>query len=381
MADALSSQDLSSLIGSVYDCALDPGRWEHTLAAIRDALNCESAVLNLTDLDNNCFLVYRTVGIDPHWQQEQKKHLREIHARLVEHLASAPLDEPHVISRHISPAHREVSPYYQQCLRPQGLIDIMQYFLLYTSTRLASFSVARNDRQGVITEREIALGRLLLPHVRRAVTIGNVLDVQTIERARMAEALDALRCAVILTDGRGVILHANRSAEAMLKNGGPVQGTGRVLQAKFVPAAAELRGAIALAARDEASIGKKGFGIRLTAPEASPFFAHVLPLGGSELRSQLQPEAVAAVFIGVSADDEDGAETVATAFGLTKSEKRVLASILAGRTLNETATTLGIAATTAKTHLDNIFSKTGVTRQADLIRLGNALVPPTRPKV
>jgi len=42
---------------------------------------------------------------------------------------------------------------------------------------------------------------------------------------------------------------------------------------------------------------------------------------------------------------------------------------------------LDIAPSTAKTHLDNIFSKTGVTRQADLMRLGTGLVSPTRSKI
>jgi DNA-binding CsgD family transcriptional regulator len=65
---------------------------------------------------------------------------------------------------------------------------------------------------------------------------------------------------------------------------------------------------------------------------------------------------------------------------LTPAETRVLASLLAGRTLAETAVTLDIAPSTAKTHLDNIFSKTGVTRQADLMRLGTGLVPPTASK-
>jgi DNA-binding CsgD family transcriptional regulator len=54
----------------------------------------------------------------------------------------------------------------------------------------------------------------------------------------------------------------------------------------------------------------------------------------------------------------------------------VLARLLAGSTLAETATSLGVAPATAKTHLDNIFLKTGVTRQADLMRLGTRLVPP-----
>jgi DNA-binding CsgD family transcriptional regulator len=56
----------------------------------------------------------------------------------------------------------------------------------------------------------------------------------------------------------------------------------------------------------------------------------------------------------------------------------VLASLLAGRTLAETASALDIAATTAKTHLENIFSKTGVSRQAELMLLATRVAAPAR---
>jgi DNA-binding CsgD family transcriptional regulator/PAS domain-containing protein len=377
MTDKLSPQALSKLIGSIYDCALDPSRWEDTLGDIRDAFCCQTAVLALTDIRHNKFLIYRTVGIEPYWLEQQAKHLPENH-KLIEAFGTRPsIDEPNILLRHVPEAYRETSPYIQECLKPQGLVDIMEYILMRTPTRFAAFAVARHERQGFITEREIELGGLVLPHVRRAVTISNVLDARTIERSRMAEALDALRCAVVLTDARGAILYANSSAEHMLRDGGPVRAAGGLLQAGAPAAAAELRAAIRQAAEDESGIGKTGLAIRLTEPDMPPIFAHVLPLIGGDLRTRLQPEAAAAVFIGTG-DEHDGAETAAVAFGLTPAETRVLAILLAGRTLAETAATLGIASATAKTHLDHIFSKTGVTRQADLMRLGARLVPPTR---
>jgi DNA-binding CsgD family transcriptional regulator len=208
------------------------------------------------------------------------------------------------------------------------------------------------------------------------VTISKVLDVRTIERARMAEALDALRCAVVLTDEHGIILHSNRSAEHMLDHGTPVQSARGILQATASSAASELRSALSFAARNEARIGKTGLAIRLTEPEEPPIFAHVLPLTGSDFRTRLQPAAVAAMFIGAP-DEQDGADTVAAAFGLTPAEARVLASLFAGRTLVETAAMLRISRATAKTHLEHIFLKTGVTRQAELMRLWTELISPT----
>jgi hypothetical protein len=54
---------------------------------------------------------------------------------------------------------------------------------------------------------------------------------------------------------------------------------------------------------------------------------------------------------------------------------------LAIRLLAETAATLGITRPTAKTHLEHIFLKTGVTRQAELMRLWTGLISPTRSKL
>jgi DNA-binding CsgD family transcriptional regulator len=62
------------------------------------------------------------------------------------------------------------------------------------------------------------------------------------------------------------------------------------------------------------------------------------------------------------------------AFDLTPAETRVLASLLGGHTLADTAIALRVAGATARTHLENIFSKTGVSRQADLMRLRSGLV-------
>ena len=80
---------------------------------------------------------------------------------------------------------------------------------------------------------------------------------------------------------------------------------------------------------------------------------------------------------GAPPDAQEGADAVAAAFALIRAETRVLASLFAGRTLAETAANLRIAGTTAKTHLEHIFLKTGATRQADLMRLWTWLIPPT----
>jgi DNA-binding CsgD family transcriptional regulator len=319
-------------------------------------------------------LINKNVGMEPHQLDAQAANAAEMGVVLAKFFGRAQMDEPHVLSRHFSRNDWKTSPYLQ-LFEKAGFVDTISYSLMSASA-LSLFGVGRLEWQGVITDREISLGGLLLPHLRRAVTISKVLDAHAIEQSRMAEALDALKCGVVLTDGNGAILRANRAAERMFRHGWFIQGARGVVAAKLPEAAKELRNAIKLAARDESTLGKTGLAIRLSEPDEPAIFAHVLPLTGGDLRSGLEPAAAAAVFIGAEQDEEEAAQAMAAAFGLTPAETRLLESLLAGCTLAEAAMARGVAITTAKTHLDSIFQKTGVNRQAELIRLAARATPP-----
>ncbi|MEZ0170502.1 LuxR C-terminal-related transcriptional regulator [Microvirga sp. TS319] len=378
MEEGLSHRGLSELIGAIYDCALDPGGWETTLSAIADTFDCAVVSLTLNDLHHNRFLLNKAVGWKPELLRlKSERHVGEINARLTEWLALQPsIDELFVTSVHLSSEYIRQSLYVEECLKPQGIVDIMHMFLMYTHRQFSEIGLGRHARQGIITEREIELGRLLLPHLRKAVTISGILDMQVIVRDRMAEALDALLCGVVLTDERGRILHANRSAERMMSDGHPIRSVRNVLSASAPAASRELRKAIMLAARDKAQIGPAS-AIRLPDASLSPLYAYVLPLTAGKIRTRLHPRAAAAVFVG-GPDDRSRTDLLARAFDLTSAEMRVLESLVAGHTLAETARHLGVAPSTAKTHLDHIFAKTGVSRQTELIRLAMQMALPVQ---
>ncbi|WP_280821842.1 helix-turn-helix transcriptional regulator [Pseudaminobacter soli (ex Li et al. 2025)] len=324
-------------------------------------------------------LIDRSVGWMPEWRERRDRHLTEIHARVSEWLAVAPsLDAPFIASRHLPADNAVVSPYAKDVLVPLGIADVMHLFLMQTPTHVSELVIMHHQRYGVATEREIELAALLLPHLRRAVTISQVLEAKTIEHRRLADALDALSCGVVLTDKRGTVLHPNRAAEQMLCPGGPLQSDGGVLRARHPAAARELRAAILHAAEDETAIGATGLAVRLTASDDQPMLAHVLPMAGSDRRREMHPDAVAAIFVGQPPDEREAAKALATAFQLTHAETRFLANLLSGKTLAEVATHLDIAPSTAKTHLGNVFAKTGTCRQADLMRLAMQMLPRAR---
>jgi DNA-binding CsgD family transcriptional regulator len=62
-------------------------------------------------------------------------------------------------------------------------------------------------------------------------------------------------------------------------------------------------------------------------------------------------------------------ETVARLFDLTDAEARLAVALSEGHRIEDAAEILGITVSSARTYLKRVFSKTEVTRQAELVRL------------
>jgi len=71
-----------------------------------------------------------------------------------------------------------------------------------------------------------------------------------------------------------------------------------------------------------------------------------------------------------------GVDAVAAAFNLTPAEIRTLERLLGGSSPAEIADELGVALPTVRTHLSNIFAKTGTARQLDLVLMAVQLTTP-----
>lgn len=70
------------------------------------------------------------------------------------------------------------------------------------------------------------------------------------------------------------------------------------------------------------------------------------------------------------------ADRLATAFGLTRAEARLMAALAAGQTLQTFAQRHEVGVATARTHLESICAKTGAKRQAQVVRLALACAAP-----
>jgi DNA-binding CsgD family transcriptional regulator len=119
------------------------------------------------------------------------------------------------------------------------------------------------------------------------------------------------------------------------------------------------------------AIGTRGIALPLRGRDGSRYVAHVLPLtSGARRLAGIAYSAVAALFIcKVAAENPSSPEIIARAYRLTPTELRVLLATVEVGGVREVAAALGIAENTVKTHLRNLFAKTGARRQADLVKI------------
>ena len=240
-----------------------------------------------------------------------------------------------------------------------------------SSTSAALFTIFRHERDGLVDDETRHRMRLIVPHLRRAVLIGKVIDLKTAEAAAFADTLDGISAGMFLVDARGRIVHANASGHALLAEGSLLRRAGGKLAANDPSAEQALHDVFLAAGSGDAAVGIKGIAVALTSHNGERYVAHMLPLtSGARRRAGTSYAAVAALFVHIAAlETPSPPEVIAKSFKLTPSELRVLLGIVEVGGVAETAEALGIAAGTVKTHLLHLFAKTGTSRQAELVKL------------
>jgi DNA-binding CsgD family transcriptional regulator len=294
-------------------------------------------------------------------------------------LQTRPLDEPIVGIRDVDPGVLQRSRYYKEWLRPQGVIDAIHLTVLRKRDRIGGLTMSRHESKGAMVDREIAILRLLAPHIRRAIAISDVLDMRAVEIDTFVASLDLIATGILLVDGNATIIHANKAARAMLSAGSPIRSERGQLQTYWPETSAALMAAIVKALDNEAAIGSAGIGVPAPQANGEQALIHVLPLMRGDVRARIAPRASAALFV-TPAGDGIGtpAAALAALFDLTAAEMRTLERLLAGDTPTQAADKLGIQITTLRTHQAHIFDKTGTSRLPDLIRLAGKFSPPIR---
>ena len=281
------AEQLSGLIGEIYDASMQPELWPGVLAqtaefvgGLAGALFCKDAATKRGNVYYDCG------GTDPHYKQLYFENYIKIDPSTAGH-CFAEVGKPVTIGDILDFDEFLDSRFYQEWVRPQQLADNVSVALDKSATGAALFAVFRHERHGRADEEACGRMGLIAPHVRRAALVGRAIEHKTAEAATFADTLDGLGAGMVLVDATGRIVHANAAGQAMLAQGSVLRSAYGKLAAIDGNAGRALLEMVAAASGGDAAVGSRGIAVPLTARD-----------GRCEVRFAVSPTAVPAEVVG-----------------------------------------------------------------------------------
>ena len=273
----------------------------------------------------------------------------------------------------LSPEQIAKLPYYQDLMGRHGL----RWFggiIVSSGEESWCICIQRTIAQGPFSNYEIAALGSRSAGLSGAVALASALGYAQSEAT--LNAMDASASAVVLLDRFGKFHKANGSAEILLQEGALKLANGRLV-AQTAGATANLERALSAllwATTPDALVrpvvlprldGRRSvlaYPVRMPALDANPF----------------GPARAAVVLRDLDAEPIVPIADLRNVFQLTLAEAKLTQLLVAGKSLDQSAHELDIEKSTARVHLKSIFSKTGSTRQSELLLVISRFLRPGR---
>lgn len=378
---------LSDLIGLIYEGGTDPSRWsKDILPAVAEYIEAPGCFL-FTALhapqNGGYFFVH---GIA---QEQVDLYANKYQSVDVWTIAAAEKNlgfEGNVIlGEELVPRERLLeSIIYKECLsRDKNMAQMMTsivFGLDSPNSMVTAFSFFRGLHHPTFGEEDRARLRLVLPHLSRSLGAMQRLRSAELAVATTLEALDCLSCGVLLTDEKGVVAFANRSAQRMLEDGDGLRLRKLNYSAKGLcdliaeDAAANKAIADAISATlNRDPYATPHFSKCVTVPRTSGLASYTLQFSALGDHSEFGADSGAFAAIIFIADGTQEVHVdpalLQSAYGLTPAEARVAVALLESSSAQEVADKLGTSPNTVNTQIKQIYAKLGVDTRTRFVKL------------
>lgn len=362
------------LIDLVYQGPLETRPWQSFLHCLRVRLDCDTAGIGIKSDKNGPGPLQiwdtRTSVTDAEAIKSVKEHACMLH---LDPLANA-LNQSGFIYTidDVMPRHELLnSEYYKTLLKRYNV----EYALSMRFSEPTGWKCQVNLNNGPGTQnfgqehKEFLIG--LRPHLERSLALYARLKSCETEKEILEEALGRLGIGVLILDGNGRVIDANGVARRIVGGSACLS----LIDDRIVLTKPEHRARFdrflnqALAQRETGSAGAFAEVFRLESPETTSLDILIRSIVSPDpYRSDRCPSVI--VYVVDPGQQQLAPERfVAQLFGLTRTEA-FLASLLAlGFTLTESAEKLDVTESTVRTYAKRVYAKTGVRRQAELVRL------------
>jgi DNA-binding CsgD family transcriptional regulator len=362
-----AAETIPAAVAQLYEGVLDPALWPSALQTVTDLMKADHAIALVQRSDSRNVEFVTAARVD-------MQRLNVFTSAMEQGTAAqffAGMPSRSVLSSTISLPELPRSDFYHDIIRPMNGHHAAFFFSPLTQQTVGSCVICRPPQMGDYDLPELECMRLLAPHIESALRLRQRLAQAEAEVRQSLHVLNHMDLGVVLLERSGLPHFVNRYAETLLqeRDGLVCDRTG--ISAATAGATRQLRQLIAIAAQPEKYAGAQS--LRLCLPRPSmrrPLVIRVMPL--SRAAAETFGSAAAEIIVFIHDPHRAGHSDepiLMAAFGLTEREADVAALLAQGCDLAMIAEVLSISIGTVRSHLKHVFSKTGTSRQGELIRL------------
>ncbi|QHN03789.1 helix-turn-helix transcriptional regulator [Granulicella sp. WH15] len=373
-----SATELSSLLADLYGAQLEPERWNRFL-------------------DRLCHLTSSSCGYVMGAYQEKgnvilagggQSHDAEFFRLYSEQYGSSDPFRPGLAKLPALGVNHGTELVDHAAVRKTEFYNdlLSEYDMEYMTLLLCNFSDAqteglslwRSKNHPSMTKESEQLLEMLVPHLKIVLALrSKITSIRSVSLFSEA-VMEAMSVAALLVDGKGRVHQMNRRAERCVAEGNGLQFSHGRLQAGDPQEQAQFQKLLQGVTSKLCANALPGGAMRVTRTDASPLHVSVVPPPKDNAFGDRDRYAVVFVY-DENVPQGNRSMIMRQLYQLTPMEARMADLLCSGVTINEASELLRLTTETARFQVKRILSKTGVRRQAELVRLMLSL--PTSPEM
>lgn len=377
------------LLGDIYESAWSTMQWSTVLNRLANMTNCTIAHLYVSD--------HRTRKVVESHCGGDERRISSAHQAYIDYYGA--IDPRGAKSSSLSPgtwllcqehfdeSYVSRSEFYQDYLIPNGFRYGTGTSLLVSSNVDISFGLL-DEAQAFSREKHLPLLNRITPHLQRSMKLGQRLKQLTDQVERGSNFIDNLPQPVIICSSSGKVIFSNRAAHALLA----VEHCVRIEKQRLVCADASHQQKLSALIRAASSVNFSALRQCSRASRSEPGIMTTRSLrDGRNVHLSVIPvpqshgvyadfeidQGALVLFDSCRGEFSDIEYWLTSLYRCSPAEVRIAKLLLDGQSPEEIGYSLGLKLPTVRTHLRNLFEKTGTSRQTALVRLMTSL-PTTR---
>ena len=378
IATKRDANHLSDLVHQIYDASVHPERWNAVVAAIAASLGSTKGLLFTPFLAPQHGGLLFPAGIDEAalqlWGSSYIEH--DIWAQRAQAHGQLRVGEVMVDDDIVPRAEFLASLFYREFLSTIGIGRVCTCIVFEGTPGLpaTSISIFRDAHEPAFDRADTQWLKLVTTHISRGLGLMQRLDTARLQYTSLVAALARLIfCGVLLNESM-LVLHLNPAPHgAVGRHDGISISADRQLESDAAAKRSHKLSRWLAAVRDTPETEQAHFleGCRIVRTDRKGHYAIQCAAVPAADAWTAQGEAVRYVvfIIDPSALQLPSADRLIALYGMTGAQAKVALAFSSGGTYKQVAARLRVSEETVRSHVKEIYPKTRVNRQADLVRL------------